>query len=138
MRDIENRPRCQICDQTKMKHASSSRKDRNKAARWAPKDVYALDAEPPHPFDIIASKFGPDNRDSKRRQGARDCRSSSASEAPNRSSRRSVKPVDHRPVLEKSARTCSGQAEYLLKELAELLKPAAPRTKSSRRHYLTH
>ena len=44
MRDIENRPRCQICYQTKMKHASSSRKDRNKAARWAPKDVYALNA----------------------------------------------------------------------------------------------
>jgi hypothetical protein len=132
MRDIQNRPKCQICDQTKMKHASSSRKDRNKAARWAPKDVYALDAEPPQPFDIVAAKFGPDNRD-RRHQGARDYRGSSTSEAPHKSSRRSVK-----PGLEKSARTCSGQAEYLLKELAELLKPAAPRTKSSRRHYLTH
>ena len=133
-RDIENRPRCQICDQTKMKHASSSRKDRDNAARWAPKAVYALDAEPPHPFSIVAAKFGPDNRDGNQHKGAKNCRSSSTSEAPPTKSSCWSGKSRH----SKSARTCSGQAEYLLKELAELLKPAAPRSKPSRRQSLTH
>ena len=126
-RDVENRPACQVCDQMKMKMASSRQAHPVHQAA-----AYAVDV---HPLDGVREKygpaFGPDRSHHFMSKMVANGNLSSAKPVVARQSRRGRR--------SKPVRTCPGQVEQLLSELAGLLKPAASRKDgSSRRRHLSH
>jgi hypothetical protein len=126
-RDVENRPACQVCDQIKMKMASS-----RQAHPVHQSAAYAVDGQP---LDAVREKygpaFGPDRSHHFMSTMVANGNLSSAKPVVARQSRRGRR--------SKPVRTCPGQVEHLLSELAGLLKPAASRKDgSSRRRHLSH
>ena len=126
-RDIENRPACQVCDQMKMKMASS-----RQAHPVHQTAAYAVDGQP---LDVVREKYGPPVGPGRSHHFL--------SKMVANGNLSSAKPVvarqSRRGRRSKPVRTCPGQVEHLLGELASLLKPTASRKDgSSRRRHLSH